>query len=805
MQDFKEKILLAKSRIQELEKEKLLLLNEIKQLELELQIENTQKSPTLLPQKFTTNEKIKIFISLFKGRTDVFGKRWENTKQGKHGYALACHNEWLHNICIKRKGGKCSECRNQNFISIDEKIILKHLIGEEHEGFKRDYTIGLYPLLKDDTCWFLAVDFDKEHWMQDISAFIKTCLKNNIPCSLERSRSGKGGHIWIFFNEAVPAVLARKMGALLLTETMENHPTLKFESYDRFFPNQDNLPLGGYGNLIALPLQCFPMSSGNTFFLDENFIPYQSQWEYLSSVKKMSLSEIKEFIEYSSFNWNDLSIKNLDVEDNEAPWKTLPSNNLPETKIDSKLLPKTLDIILGNQIFIDKQELPNVLINKIRKLASFHNPEFYKAQSLRLPLFNIPRIIDCSEYFPKYIGLPRGLLDECIALLHSFNIEPIIKDERNSGNLVNLNFIGELTEEQNKSVNEILKYDTGTLAATTAFGKTVIGAYIISKRKTNTLIIVHRLQLRDQWIERLKMFLNLTPEQIGFLGGGKRKLSGIVDIAIMQSLIKKKVVDDIVANYGQIIIDECHHISAVSFEAVTRVCKSKYVLGLTATAIRKDGHQPIIFMQCGPIRYTVDAKHQAKLRPFTHKVIIKNTNFNFISNNESKINIGQVYAEMITDEDRNQIIFNDVLMALKSGRSPLLLTERKDHVTYFIKMFAEFCKNIVVLVGGQGIKQRTLVAQQLATIPNNEERLLIATGRYIGEGFDDSRLDTLFLTMPISWHGTLAQYAGRLHRYHEKKKEVIIYDYVDNNISMLSRMFDKRKKGYVNLGYNIIE
>ena len=400
-----------------------------------------------------------------------------------------------------------------------------------------------------------------------------------------------------------------------------------------------------------------------------------------------------------------------------------------------------------------------------------------------------------------HLGLPRGCLDEVVDLFKSLGIETILDDKRYGGKRVKLNFLGELTGEQQKAAKKLLQHNNGVLAATTAFGKTVIGAHMIAKRKTSTLVIVHRRQLLDQWIERLKVFLDISSDQIGIIGGGKRKPSGVMDIAIIQSLIKNNVVDDIVAEYGQVIVDECHHLSAVSFEAVIKACKAKYVLGLTATATRKDGHHPIIFMQCGEIRYKVDAKEQAKLRPFNHKVILRNTSFTLDAAVDQKPSISHIYSEIMHDQQRNLLIAQDVLSALRLGRCPLILTERKDHAEFFEQHLSKFCKNVIVMVGGQNTKKRAAVKLQLETAPEHEERIIIATGRYIGEGFDDKRLDTLFLTMPISWHGTLAQYAGRLHRNHANKKEVVVYDYVDCQVSMLAKMAEKRMKGYAKIGY----
>lgn len=655
-------------------------------------------------------------------------------------------------------------------------------------------------MLADDTCWFLAVDLDKDQWQRDAAAFIKTCQQKSIPYALERSRSGNGVHIWIFFDKPILASHARKMGAALLTETMDSYPEIGFESYDRFFPNQDTLPSGGFGNLIALPLQRFPRDQGNSLFLDNNFNPYQDQWVFLQSVPKMSEDAVNRIVEDAAYNGKIVSVRMPTEEDEEKPWDMNPSRKVADMPID-QALPKSVNIVVSNQIFVGKQNLPPALINKLIRLAAFQNPEFYKAQSMRLPTFGKPRIIACAEDFPDYIGLPRGCLEEVVDLLNSLGIEVILDDKKWGGNRVKLNFLGKLTDEQKKAAKKLSSHDIGVLAATTAFGKTVVGAHMIAKRKTNTLIIVHRRQLLDQWIERLKVFLDLGPDQIGMIGGGKYKPSGIVDIAIIQSLIKSNVVDDLVAEYGHVIVDECHHLSAVSFEQVIRACKAKYVLGLTATATRKDGHHPIIFMQCGPIRYKVDAKKQALLRPFNHKIILRNTAFSLNTITEERPSISHVYSEIINDHERNMLIIKDVFQSLKSGCSPLILTQRKENATFFEQYLSQFCQNVIVMVGGQNTKKRAEVKLKLETLSDHEERVIIATGSYIGEGFDDKRLDTLFLTMPISWHGTLAQYAGRLHRIHVYKKEVVIYDYVDNQVAMLARMAEKRLKGYTKIGY----
>ena len=797
-QALQEKIQILETKLQKLEEEKNNLQQELTKSYLDLQI-HSNKLISKNNSNFSPDEKIKIFMNLFRGREDVFPKRWDNAKTGKSGYSPACFNEWVRGTCNKPRI-KCSECLNQAFIPLKENIIRKHLGGELVNGSKKDYIVGIYPMLKDDTCWFLAVDFDKKEWRLDVSAFIKTCEQKNVPFALERSRSGNGAHLWIFFEKPILASQARKMGSSLLTETMENYPDIGFESYDRLFPNQDTLPSGGFGNLIALPLQYFPRERGNSVFLDNNFEPFSDQWEFLASVRKMPEEDVNKIVEEATDNGKILGVKMPIDEDEERPWDLKPSRKKLDILINQNL-PKSVNIVINNQIFIEKQELPPALITKLIRLAAFQNPEFYIAQAMRLSTFGKSRIITCAENFPLHIALPRGCLDECLELFKSLEIEAVLEDKRYIGNKIKLKFLGDLTTQQQKAAKALLQHDNGVLAATTAFGKTVVGAHMIARRKTNTLIIVHRRQLLDQWIERLKLFLDLEPDQIGMIGGGKHKPTGIVDVAIIQSLIKKNVVDDIVAEYGQIIVDECHHLSAVSFEAVAKGCKAKYFLGLTATAVRKDGHHPIIFMQCGPIRYKVDAREQARLRTFDHRIIIRNTQFSLNELEREKISISDIYSQIISDDQRNMLIIEDVLRAMKSGRSPLILTERKEHAAFFEQKLSEFCQNVIVMVGGQNAKKRAEVNLQLANTPESEERVIIATGRYIGEGFDDKRLDTLFLTMPISWHGTLAQYAGRLHRDYANKKEVLIYDYVDNQVAMLAKMAAKRIKGYTKIGY----
>ena len=786
---------LIRERLARLDDEKAAL--EARLAEVEAARSEQQKGPQ--PKGPVTNrsaarEKIALFRSLFRGREDVFPRRWENARTGKAGYAPACRNEWMPGLCDKPRV-KCGVCSNQAFLAVTDEVIDGHLRGR--------HTVGVYPLLPDDTCRFLAADFDKRTWRRDADAFLAACRSKRVPAVLERSRSGNGAHVWIFFAEPVPAALARRLGAHLLTETMERNPDIGFESYDRFFPSQDTLPAGGFGNLIALPLEHGPRESGNSLFLDEGFEPWPDQWAFLSSLRRLSLAEASEITDEAGRQGRVVGLRLPIDDEDEEPWTAPPSRRLPLPRIAAPL-PDRVDAILGDRIYIPRAGLPPALVNRLIRLAAFQNPAFYSAQAMRRSTFGIPRIVACAELLSHHIALPRGCREAMERLLGDLGITVRLRDERNAGHPVETAFLGDLSPEQRAAADALLAHETGVLAATTAFGKTVVAASVIAARGTNALVLVHRRQLMDQWSARLGAFLDLPASAIGQVGGGKRKPGGIVDVGVIQSLVRKGEVDDIVADYGHLVVDECHHLSAVSFEAVACRAKAKFVLGLSATVTRRDGHHPIVFMQCGPIRFRASAKAQARQRPFGHRAILRPTAFRMPEKVDGeRPPIQHVYAALAADGDRNDLIFNDVLHALEAGRSPILLTERKDHAQYFADRLGRFARNVFLLRGGMGTRQRREVMQRLEDVSETEERILIATGRYVGEGFDDARLDTLLLTMPVSWKGTLTQYVGRLHRLHPAKREVLVYDYVDHVVPTLRRMSEKRIRGYGSLGYSV--
>jgi superfamily II DNA or RNA helicase len=737
--------------------------------------------------KSSSDEKVKLFRSLFRGREDVYAARWEG-RNGKTGYSPAHRKIWSNSFQKRPDEPK-------EYFPLTDQVIHDHLTGK--------LTAGVYPLLTDETCWFLAADFDKTTWQDDVRAFLQTCIEWNIPAALERSRSGRGGHVWIFFDAPLPAGLARKLGAAILTRTMERRHQLGLDSYDRFFPSQDTMPKGGFGNLIALPLQHLPRSHGNSVFLAADFNPHPDQWACLSSIRRMSFPEIETLVRDAERSGEIIGVRRsvTDEDSSEDPWTLPPSRKKKDQPIPGPL-PPSVKIVRSNLVYVEKEGLPSAMLNRLHRLAAFQNPEFYRAQAMRLSTFGKPRVIRCAEEFPKHIALPRGCLDEITAFFKSHNVAVQLEDQRFVGSPIEVKFQGQLRPEQQAAANAILASDDGILCATTAFGKTVIAAWLIAERKVNTLVLVHRRQLLDQWRERLAAFLNLPIKSIGQIGGGRRRASGMIDVAVIQSLNRKQVVDDLVANYGHVIVDECHHISAVSFEQVLRQVKARYITGLTATPQRKDGHHPIIVMQCGPIRHRVDARAQALARPFNHFVIPRPTNFRLPPSTE-KPEMHELYAALADNKARNDLICVDLMRSVKAGRSPILLTERTSQVDEFASRLTGLVKHIVVLKGGMGAKQRRAIAEQLTTIPDGEERVLLATGRYIGEGFDDARLDTLFLAMPISWRGTLQQYVGRLHRLHDNKREVIVYDYVDGCVPVFFAMYSKRVRGYEAVGYKI--
>jgi len=748
----------------------------------------TSEAPIQTTTLRAPHEKLQIFRRLFRGRPDVYPTRFETAKS--KGYGPACANKFVKGLC-ELPTVKCGECKNQAFFPTDDAAYRSHLLG--------DHVMGVYPMLPDSTCWFLAVDFDAATWTDDVRAFIATCRTLELPFLVERSRSGNGAHVWFFFTAPLPAWSARKLGSFVLTETMAARHVLSMDSYDRLFPSQDQMPRGGFGNLIALPLQKEARKIGNTVLLDDDLVPFpgEQQWDVLASVQRIDPATIDRIVANASRDGGLLGLRTASTEDNATPWLVALASNRPAARVPGPL-PERVSAVLAQRLFVPTAGLPSQLINLIKRTAAFENPEFHKKQAMRMSTVRTPRVITCAEDGEHHVALPRGCVPDITAIMHTHGVAFDLDDKRTLGTEIDVRFGGTLTPVQQEAAEVLLAHDLGVLVAPPGVGKTVIGTYLVAKRRRSTLILVHRGPLLDQWRSQLAMFLDIEPKLIGQIGAGKERITGNIDIAMIQTLARRSDVAELVAGYGHVIVDECHHVSAVSYERVVAATQARYVVGLTATPKRRDGHHPILEMQLGPVRFAIDARSQASKRPFEHRLVARETTFRAAG---PEVKIQELYAQLSRDEVRNRMIVNDVIGALEEGRSPLLLTERTDHLDYFAVQLSRVARHVIVLKGGMGAKATREVFARMAAIPADAERIVLATGRYIGEGFDDPRLDTLFLTLPVSWQGTLIQYAGRLHRLRPGKRDVRIYDYVDHAVPMLARMFAKRLRGYRSIGY----
>ena len=693
-----------------------------------------------IKQHLSLEEKVDVFRNLFKGREDVFARRWHSRTSGKSGYQPVCRNEWDRQLCNKKKY-KCAECPNRLFKPLEYEDIYRHLEGKTPDG---QDVIGAYAILADSNCNFLCADFDDkscEHgYKKDVLAYVGVCKDWDIPCSIERSRSGNGAHVWIFFEQSLPASKARRLGNTILTEAMERYGRMTFKSYDRFFPNQDRLPEGGFGNLVALPLQGKARKEGNSVFVNENFTVYESQWDYLLQIKRISETMIDAILVKHR---TDSELGELSTTSESTPWET----PVPQ-KITPNDFPADPVLIRSNMLYIPLSGFSAKAINHLKRIASFKNPEFYARQGMRLSTYNIPRIISCADMEEDYIALPRGCEDAAVTLLKDNQVSYRIEDKTNHGKNVTVRFKGELREEQKAAIADLTAHDNGVLNATTAFGKTVTAISLIAERKVNTLILVHTKALLDQWKSRLEEFLEIdfTKEDLpkkrgrkkdfspfGTLDSKGNSLHGRIDIALMQSCLEDNGVKPFVRNYGMLIVDECHHVSAVNFERILKYANARYVYGLTATSIRKDGHQSIIFMQCGPIRYSADAKAQMASQTFARLLVPRFTSYRELT--DDKFTYARMIQKMAEDENRNNLIIDDVRKALTEGRSPIVFTNLTAHAETLANALALHCKHIVTLIGSESVREKRQKMELLQNISPTEPLVIVATGKYVGEGF----------------------------------------------------------------------
>ena len=743
--------------------------NEINKLQNEV---NSLKSQINYTNDLSNDEKAKIFMNYFKGRTDIYPSFYLNENNEKR-YQPKCKNIWDRKICYKTQGKSCNECPYFKKEELSISVIKNHLFSNK--------PIGIYMLLEDNTTYFLAFDFDDKEGNKDIKNdilnFLDICDTYNIPISIERSQSGKGYHLWLFFENKIKAVIVRKLAYLLLSKAKEK---CNLSSFDRMFPTQDYLSKKEYGNLIALPFQKEAITNGNTLFVDRNFNCYQDQYKYLSHQPKMKEIEIINIINLLSVNNESKEITSIN------PY------------------PQNIDVILDDMIYINKKTISSSLIKEIKKLASFSNSNYFKAKKLSKSTYNIPIMIDCSIEENDYIKLPRGTYEKLINYCNLHNIKLNIIDKRNKGNKINIKFKGNLYDNQNESLNELIKYDIGILEAPTAFGKTVTACKLIELKSINTLIITFSVNLLNQWKNRLMEFLDI--KEVGTFCGRKKNLTNIIDIATIQSIYNKGNIKDIVKNYGMVIIDECQHTSASTYEQTLNKVNARYVYGLSATPYKEDGKTKIIKMQCGEIRNKINLRKFNQSLNLTMKVLIKNINLNNPNPNIIDYSLNEIYNIICKDNIRNNTILNDIKIEYEKGKNILVLTERIEHLEYLQNSLLNITKNLIVYRGNMNSKEIKKYEEIIKTINNTKEnKIVLATSKCIGEGYDDSSLEILFLTMPISANHRVLQYAGRLHRRNDIKSEIKIYDYVDENFLITRNMLRKRKKSYKKMGYEIME
>ena len=782
-----------------------------------------------------TKQYVQYFYYLFKGRKDVYSKRAgkANEKTGKHGYYTQCWNFWKDRICPKKNNPKftCGECQNQRYKELTGQIMYEHLLGEKEDASD---VIGLYPMFPDETVNFLVFDFDchddiiggddganpDSEWMTEVNAFRKICEVNAVPVLVERSRSGKGAHIWMFFEKPILAAVARKFGTALLTKGAESVNMRSFKYYDRMIPAQDHIPINtktgkpGLGNLVALPLQGQALKYGNSAFIDENWNAYPDQWKCLNEIKKLS----NEIVEDRIKEWSAEGI--LGVLNNEFYIDTDKSDDIKPWEETKHLLHKedvssVVEIVIADKVYISTKDMKPRLQNVLRRMAAFSNPDFYKKAVMGFSTKGIPRIVFCGYDEAGNICIPRALLDSVINRFNEADIPFSLTDNRCTGTLLDVSFKGILYEEQMRAAKVILEHDNGVLAATTFFGKTVVGAYMIAQRKTNTLILVHNTEIQKNWIEDLEKFLDIKAELpeyqtktgkvkkrknvIGKLYAGHNSMTGIIDVAIFSSLGKGDEINPIIEQYGMVIMDECHHGAAQTVEDVIGSVKAKYVYGLTATPKREDGLEKKVFMQFGPIRFRYTAKERAEKQGIDHYVYPRFTRL--VSASDLKVT--EANRAVIECESRNNQIIADVENCILNGRTPLVLTKYKEHAELLYQRLRGKADHVYLLQGGGSRKAKDEMRIQMRAVPDEESVVLVAIDKYIGEGFNFPRLDTMMLTMPAAAEGNIEQFAGRLHRDYETKREVIIYDYVDFHIRVLEKMYHKRLRTYKKIGYEI--
>lgn len=772
-------------------------------------------------KKFDVTDKIAsdFFMMFCRGRKDVYDLRYTNPKTGKNGYYSQCFNRWDRGCHIQKKDGvRCKDCELRAYKPVTLPLIKAHMNGTDPNG---NDVVAIYPMLENNLCQLLVFDFDNhakgaeqedyanidDGWKEEINALRRICKNLDVDAVVERSRSGRGAHLWIFFKEMVPARLARRFGFALLEKGAESVNLKSFKYYDRMIPTQDALPEGGLGNVIALPLQGMALKSGNSAFIDENWNAYEDQLNVLAGTRRLTRQGIEDYLSlwYSTGSTS---------EDNgtDAPWDK-------NSEIEAGSVKGVVRIVLADRIYIDSTGMSNKTKRQLRRMATFSNKQYFQNQAMDMPNYDESRFIYLGSDEGKYIVLPRGLREEILKKFDNAGISYKIEDKRTKGQELNISFRGELRESQIPAVETMLENETGILHAATAFGKTVVCCDMIARRGISTLILVDRADLMNQWIKRLEEFLDIDEELpeyqtktgrtrkrkslIGNLQGAHDTLTGIVDVAMIRSLKKKDGFHPKLKEYAQVYFDECHHAASDSAIEVLQEINAKYVYGVTATPKRGDGKEKINEFLLGPIRYRFTAKDRAEEQNINHLVYPRFTR-TVKPHHLSKTPYGNDAYELIRNNDvRDEQIIRDVADCVQAGRTPVVLTKYVDHAKKLSERLKTYADRLILLTGANGTKARRAQVEELNKVDDSDSLILVGTGSLLGEGFDFPRLDTLFMATPVSGENVVEQYVGRLNRDYDGKENVIVYDYVDSHIPKFDKMYSARMKAYKKIGYEL--
>ena len=824
-------------KIQELE-------SEIKYLKYLLDLHNIEYEPRLgvIKPETIDREKALKFARLFLGRKDVYAKRWQSEKGDviKTGYSPVCRYSGDYRVCPrfgkqKRPAGfSCPQCEYYTPVELGIAAVIRHLQGNAENGSD---VIGVYPIKPENqSCNFLCFDFDhhgKESgpdganedmiWKEEVDAIRCVCKEVGIPVLVERSRSGRGAHVWIFFTDWIPAAMARRFGFALIEKGAEMVDMRSFQYFDRMIPAQDKIKPEGLGNLIALPLQGKALKELNSVFVDEDWEPYYDQWaqiDYFSDPShKLSLEQINQYLD----TWNVVDVTSLSKAVNDItgfeydgvkPWER-------DSCFRSSDVTGPMNIVLSNMIYIEKNALTAYLRNQIYQLASVWNADYFAKKRRGDSANGIPykfcyAVADRND---EYTGIPRGLLDSLLEKCSKAGIFYNIKDERCTGKHINVTFHGELTASQKNGVEKVLQHETGVLHAVTGWGKTVAGCGIIAALQTNTLILVPSTDLIDQWKKAIQTFLiireNLPTyktakkgtlktrkELVGLVQGVKNTAGYLIDIALAGSLYKKGEISEDIREYGLVLVDECHHSAGRIFSSVLNELRAKYVYGFTATPARSDGLWKVCEMNLGPIRFSYTEKERNAEQNIRKMLIPRFTRFVYPYGNR-QMQYNEIVDSLISNEERNRMIEDDVRECIGKRRACLILTKRVEHAKLLFDQLQDTASQTFLMTGASSKEQMEETVQRISQADPEKTMLIVATGQLVGEGFDCPRLDTLFLVCPMKWKGNVEQYVGRIGRNYPGKNVVTVYDYVDWNIPMFEKMYRERHKTYKRLGYQL--